>query len=191
MAKPVLGAVWAQAENGVIGRAGDMPWYAPEDLAHFKALTLGAPVVMGRKTWESFPPRFRPLPGRTNLVVSSSVTQKTEQDGAVWVPSLVQALEVAEEQKPPVIWIIGGGSIYAAAFELTDLPGIVGGRVSQVERTVFGVSLPGDTFAPALPADFQLTGKGATGISAKGYGLDETGEKLPLPYRFETWQLHM
>ena len=65
-----LGAIWAQTDAGIIGRHGDMPWRATEDLAHFKAVTLGAPVIMGRRTWESFPPRFRPLPGRTNIVIS-------------------------------------------------------------------------------------------------------------------------
>ena len=58
-----LGAIWTQTDTGIIGRDGDMPWYAPEDLAHFKKVTLGAPVIMGRRTWESLPPRFRPLPG--------------------------------------------------------------------------------------------------------------------------------
>ena len=71
-----LGAIWAQTDAGIIGRDGDMPWYAPEDLAHFKKVTLGAPVIMGRRTWESFPPRFRPLPGRTNIVISRSVPRR-------------------------------------------------------------------------------------------------------------------
>ena len=87
-----LGAIWAQTDAGIIGRNGDMPWYAPEDLAHFKKVTLGAPVIMGRRTWESFPPRFRPLPGRTNIVISRSVTEAKERDGALWVPSLDAAL---------------------------------------------------------------------------------------------------
>ena len=64
-----LGMIWAEAHDaegrGVIGRDGDMPWHLPEDLAHFKAMTSGAPVIMGRCTWESLPERFRPLPGRS------------------------------------------------------------------------------------------------------------------------------
>lgn len=74
-----LGAIWTQTDAGIIGRDGDMPWYAPEDLAHFKKVTLGAPVIMGRRTWESLPPRFRPLPGRTNIVISRSVTEAEER----------------------------------------------------------------------------------------------------------------
>ena len=66
---PRIGLIWAEARGGVIGRDGGMPWHVPEDLAHFRATTLGAPVVMGRRTWESFPERLRPQPGRRNHVV--------------------------------------------------------------------------------------------------------------------------
>jgi len=65
-----IGLIWAQARGGVIGRGGVMPWHLPEDLAHFKRVTLNHPVIMGRKTWDSIPPRFRPLPGRRNIVVT-------------------------------------------------------------------------------------------------------------------------
>ncbi|WP_036961510.1 dihydrofolate reductase [Pseudoclavibacter soli] len=68
--RALVGLVWAQDRRGVIGAAGGMPWHVPEDLAHFKAVTMGAPVVMGRRTWDSLNPRFRPLPGRTNIVVT-------------------------------------------------------------------------------------------------------------------------
>ena len=116
-----LGAIWTQTDAGIIGRDGDMPWYAPEDLAHFKKVTLGAPVIMGRRTWESLPPRFRPLPGRTNIVISRSVAEAQERDGALWVPSLDAALYAARdavgapvEDAPTTdtsavdAWIIGG-----------------------------------------------------------------------------------
>ena len=164
-----LGAIWAQTDAGVIGRAGDMPWRAPEDLAHFKAVTLGAPVIMGRRTWESFPPRFRPLPGRTNIVISRSVSEAEERDGALWVPSLDAALYAARDAVGAPIedtpadtdtadtaavdaWIIGGGSVYAEALSRTDLPAF--GRVGVVERTLFycqeGNEITGDTRAPEL-----------------------------------------
>lgn len=94
-ATPILGAIWAQTSTGVIGRDGTMPWYAPEDLTHFKAVTVGKPVIMGRRTWESFPPCFRPLPERTNIVISRSApldSTPVERDGAFWVPSLDTAL---------------------------------------------------------------------------------------------------
>ena len=65
-----LGLIYARARNGVIGKDGVMPWHLPEDLAHFKQVTLGSPVVMGRKTWLSLPPRFRPLPGRRHVGIT-------------------------------------------------------------------------------------------------------------------------
>ena len=65
-----VGLIWAQSTSGVIGRDGTIPWSLPEDMAHFKRLTMGHTVVMGRRTWESLPVRFRPLPGRRNVVVS-------------------------------------------------------------------------------------------------------------------------
>src|SRR6186997_2452356 len=65
-----LGVVWAQTSTGVIGRDGGMPWRLPEDMRHFTRLTTGHPVIMGRKTWESFPDQYRPLPGRTNIVIT-------------------------------------------------------------------------------------------------------------------------
>ena len=170
-----LGAIWAQTDAGIIGRDGDMPWRAPEDLVHFKKVTLGAPVIMGRRTWESFPPRFRPLPGRTNIVISRSVAEAQERDGALWVPSLDAALYAARdavgapvEDTPadtvtadtPAVdaWIIGGGSVYAEALSRTDLPAF--GRVETVERTLFycqeGNEITGDTRAPELQlADSQ------------------------------------
>lgn len=185
---PELAAIWAQAGNGVIGRNGDMPWYAPEDLAHFKALTLGAPVLMGRVTWESFPPRFRPLPGRLNLVITRSISQVEEKDGAVWAASLDAALGVAQSLAPdaPTYWVIGGGSLYAEALSRTDLPGVGGGQVARVERTLFETEVPGDTYAPELGANWALVTEGTPIRSERGYALTATGEKLPLTMRFQT-----
>ena len=65
-----INLIFARAANGVIGKDNAMPWHLPEDLAHFKRQTQGCPVVMGRKTWDSLPPRFRPLPGRSNIVIT-------------------------------------------------------------------------------------------------------------------------
>ncbi|MDY6051376.1 MAG: dihydrofolate reductase [Rothia sp. (in: high G+C Gram-positive bacteria)] len=185
---PQLGAIWAQASNGVIGRDGDMPWYAPEDLNHFKQTTLGTPVMMGRVTWESFPPRFRPLPGRLNLVISRSVTEVEHKDGAVWVSSLDEALSQAQHLAPEAstYWLIGGGSLYAEALGRTDLPGVAGGQVSLVERTLFEVEVPGDTYAPELGEGWALVTEGAPVRSEKGYALTGTGQKLPLAMRFQT-----
>lgn len=186
MSKPVLGAIWAQSLNGVIGRDGDMPWYAPEDLAHFKTVTLGAPVIMGRRTWESFPPRLRPLPGRTNIVITSSAASQVEKNGALWVPSFDDALMEAAGEQPQTIWVIGGGSVYAEALSRADVPVIDGGRIQRVERTVFDLELTGDTYAPALDSSWRLVTEGERVLSEKGYGLSAEGIKLPLVMRFQT-----
>ena len=85
--EPVIAMIWAQNPGRVIGRDGTMPWHVPEDLARFRAHTHGHPVIMGRRTWESFPARFRPLPGRTNIVVSRTLTA-TEEAGAEVAPQL-------------------------------------------------------------------------------------------------------
>lgn len=186
MSKPVLGAIWAQSLNGVIGRDGDMPWYAPEDLAHFKTVTLGAPVIMGRRTWESFPPRFCPLPGRTNIVITSSAASQVEKNGVLWVPSFDDALMEAAGEQPQTIWVIGGGSVYAEALSRADVPVIDGGRIQRVERTVFDLELTGDTYAPALDSSWRLVTEGERVLSEKGYGLSAEGTKLPLVMRFQT-----
>jgi len=87
-----INLILARAANGVIGLNGVMPWHLPEDLAHFKKQTAGAPVIMGRKTWDSLPPRFRPLPGRRNIVITRQ--PDWQSDGAERVPSLRAALSI-------------------------------------------------------------------------------------------------
>jgi dihydrofolate reductase len=89
-----IGLIWAQARGGVIGRGGVMPWHLPEDLAHFKRVTLNHPVIMGRKTWDSIPPRFRPLPGRRNIVVTRQ--GDLNQIGLEPASSLREALQLRE-----------------------------------------------------------------------------------------------
>lgn len=92
---PILGAIWAQTDKGVIGRNGTMPWHVPEDLKHFQRTTAGKPVVMGRRTWDSLPETYKPLPGRVNIIVSRSVNGVECRNGGVWVPNLDAALEEA------------------------------------------------------------------------------------------------
>lgn len=128
-----VGLVWAEARGGVIGADGGMPWHVPEDLAHFKAVTMGAPVVMGRRTWESFPARFRPLPGRRNIVVTRSADWGDE--GAERAASLDDALELAGDGR---VWVIGGGALFAEAIDRADL----------LEVTELDLDTAGDTFAP-------------------------------------------
>lgn len=131
-----IGLIWAEARDRVIGADGGMPWHVPEDLAHFKAVTLGAPVVMGRRTWESFPARFRPLPGRRNIVV----TRRDEwaDAGAERASSLEDALALAAEGDPERIWVIGGGELFREAI----------GRADLLEVTEFDLAVAGDTTAP-------------------------------------------
>src|SRR5438045_8660747 len=112
-----LGVIYARAANGVIGKGGVLPWHLPEDLAHFKELTLGSPVVMGRKTWESLPPRFRPLPGRRNIVITRQA--RWNAPGAQPAASLAQALGLCSGESQA--WIIGGADIFAQSLPLADV----------------------------------------------------------------------
>jgi len=110
----VITLVAAVARDGAIGRDNALLWHIPEDMARFKALTVGKPVIMGRKTWDSIPAKFRPLPGRRNLVVSRSTTALP---GAEVFASLDAALAACTE---PEVSVIGGGEIYALALPLAD-----------------------------------------------------------------------
>ncbi len=107
--------VAAVAKDGAIGRDNALLWRIPEDMARFKALTAGKPVVMGRRTWDSVPARFRPLPGRRNLVVSRSLR---ELPGAEVFPSLDDALAACADA--PEVCVIGGSDIYALAMPRAD-----------------------------------------------------------------------
>lgn len=115
MSFPRLHLIFARASNGVIGRDNQLPWHLPEDLAHFKRTTMGCPVIMGRKTWDSLPARFRPLPGRTNIVVTRNPAWLAE--GALRASSLQEALSLCPAEATDA-WVIGGAQIYAAALPL-------------------------------------------------------------------------
>ena len=136
-----LGLIYARARNGVIGRGGVMPWHLPEDMAHFKQLTMGCPVVMGRKTWESLPPRFRPLPGRRNIVITRQPHWSAE--GAHRAASLEAALALCADA--PLAWVIGDGEIYTQALPLAHVL-----EVTEIER-----EFEGDVFAPRLGPEWQ------------------------------------
>lgn len=140
-----LHLIWAQARNGVIGREGGMPWHLPEDLAHLKALTLGCPVIMGRKTWESIPAKFRPLPGRRNIVLTRALNWS--QTGAEVSNNVREALLKCEQSD--IVWVIGGGEVYAQALPLAH----------RAEVTEIDADIDGDAFAPQLgPAWLKTAG---------------------------------
>lgn len=107
--------VAAVAKDGAIGRDNALLWHIPEDMAHFRALTAGKPVVMGRHTWDSLPPKSRPLPKRRNLVVSRSVQSLP---GAEVYASLEAALAACAAE--PEVCVIGGSEIYALALPVAD-----------------------------------------------------------------------
>lgn len=127
--------LWAQDRVGAIGRGNDIPWHVPEDMRRFRELTGTAPVVMGRRTWESLPDRFRPLPGRRNVVITRSATLTAE--GADVVHTIDEAL--ASVHGPATV--IGGGQIYEVAMiHATNL------RVTEIDMLVEAA----DTFAPEI-----------------------------------------
>ena len=136
-----INLIYARAANGVIGNNNAMPWHLPEDLAHFKRLTQGHPVIMGRKTWDSLPPRFRPLPGRLNVVISRQADWQA--DGAQKADSLAAALALSGQV--PEVWVIGGAQIFAQAEPLA----------SRIEVTEIRQDFDGDTFAPTLGPQWQ------------------------------------
>lgn len=131
-----LSLVAAVARGGVIGRDGGIPWHLPEDLAHFKALTSGHAVLMGRRTWDSLPDRFRPLPGRRNVIVTRNEAWAAE--GAERAGSLEEALaRLAGEAR---VFVIGGAQIYREALPSAD----------ELHLTEVELDVDGDTFFPPV-----------------------------------------
>ncbi|MDP3651098.1 MAG: dihydrofolate reductase [Rhodoferax sp.] len=161
---PQLHLIFARATNGVIGRQGTLPWHLPEDMAHFKRTTLGCPVIMGRKTWDSLPPKFRPLPGRTNVVITRQTDWQAE--GAVRAGSVEDAQHLCAGQ--PDAWVIGGAQIYAEALPLASTA-----VVTEIDTLV-----EGDAFAPTFGPDWQESAREAH-VAANG-----------LHYSFVTWTRH-
>jgi dihydrofolate reductase len=151
----LISLIFAQSTNGVIGHENKLPWHLPEDLAHFKALTQGQSVVMGRKTWDSLPPAFRPLPGRLNLVLSANPDLQLE--GAIVVNTPQQAIKRAQvhaqtQTTPnpnPTLWVIGGAQIYALFMPLA----------SKIEVTEIELKPAGDAFAPEIDDSWQETSR--------------------------------
>jgi dihydrofolate reductase len=138
-----LHLIFARAANGVIGNNNTLPWHLPEDMAHFKRTTLGRPVIMGRKTWDSLPPKFRPLPGRLNVVVSRQPDWQAE--GALCAHSLPEAMALCPPESDA--WVIGGAEIYAQALPLA----------STAVVTEIDANFEGDAFAPEFGPQWTET----------------------------------
>ncbi|WP_308464761.1 dihydrofolate reductase [Rathayibacter soli] len=155
-----IGLIWAQARGGVIGRQGVMPWHVPEDSRHFRAITGSGAVIMGRRTWDSLPARYRPLPGRSNIVVTRDTSWCAV--GATVAHSIDEAIEAADSD----VWIIGGGQLYAATIGIADV----------LEVTEIDAVFDGDTHAPLVALDWTIR----TTDPAEGWRSSTTG----LPYRF-------
>ena len=150
-----LHLIYARARNGVIGKDNQMPWHLPEDLAHFKRVTLGQPVIMGRKTWDSLPARFRPLPGRLNIVVTRQTSWQA--DGALRAESIEHAMQLCSNASDA--WIMGGAEIYRQAEPLA----------STAVVTEIDADFEGDAFAPELGHAWQQVQRdshtGANGLA--------------------------
>jgi dihydrofolate reductase len=152
-----VGLVWAQARGGVIGADGRLPWHLPEDLRLFRELTTGSTVVMGRRTWESLPERFRPLPGRRNVVLTTD--RSWAADGAERVDGVEDVLARTDDGD---LWVIGGGRVYAAFLPHAD----------RVVVTDVDTDVEGDTWAPPLGVEWaRVSRTPAAGWSASTTGL--------------------
>jgi dihydrofolate reductase len=144
--RPALSLIAAVARNGAIGKRNALLWHEPEDQKHFRRVTMGSPVIMGRKTWDSLPARFRPLPGRRNVVVPRSTDWRA--DGAEAVTSIDAALALLAGS--PRAFVIGGAEVYALALPFAD----------ELVLTEVDADLDGDIFFPAWDRNrYTCTGR--------------------------------
>ncbi|MBE0475229.1 dihydrofolate reductase [Rhodoferax sp.] len=157
-----LNLILARARNGVIGKQNTLPWHLPEDMAHFKRTTLGCPVIMGRKTWDSLPPRFRPLPGRLNVVVTRQLDWQAV--GATVVNSLEAACAACPMES--TAWVIGGAELYAQALALAG----------SAVVTELDADFEGDAFAPRFGPEWHEVAR-ESHVSSSG-----------LPFSFVTYE---
>ncbi len=153
--------VVAMADNGIIGKDGDLPWHLPDDLKHFKAVTLGKPVIMGRRTWAEV---GRPLPGRRNIVITRQ--SDFQAPGADVVNSLQAALELVADQNE--VMVIGGGQIYREAMPLAD----------QIWRTRVHGDVVGDTRFPDTDWDVWTVAESSEHAADERHAYAMTFERL-------------
>ncbi|KAI2497818.1 Thymidylate synthase [Fragilaria crotonensis] len=151
--KEIIAVVAATADTRGIGYKGQLPWKLPADMAHFKRVTTGSggtlstppAVIMGRKTWESIPPKFRPLPGRRNVVLSTTTQSQDYPDQVLLAASLFEAIQYLEHDACQQIFIIGGAQVYKEAIDSRIVQRVIYTEVSNIPE-----NLKFDAFFPAL-----------------------------------------
>jgi dihydrofolate reductase len=159
----IINLIVAAAKNHVIGKDGKMPWHLPNDMKHFKNLTWGMPVIMGRKTFESL---GKPLPGRKNIVITRQPAWQAE--GVVAVKNFEDALFVAHGTDAREVFVIGGGEIYRLALE----------RAKRIYLTRVDAEPEGDSFFPELNGAWKLV-----------HEIKHTrDDKHPFDYAFQVWE---
>ena len=163
MSRPALSLIAAVARNGVIGKSNALPWSDPEDLKHFRRVTMGCPVIMGRKTWDSLPERFRPLPGRRNIVISRH--KGLAVPGAELARGLPEAL--ARVMDAPRVFVIGGAQLYALALPMAH----------TLLLTEIDANLDGDVHFPAWDRTQFVETQRRSAVTADG-----------VPYHFVTYR---
>ncbi|MGB4466571.1 MAG: dihydrofolate reductase [Azovibrio sp.] len=154
MHHPRLTLIAAVGRNRVIGIHDQLPWHLPEDLQHFRNVTRGHPVIMGRKTWESLPDAFRPLPERLNIVLSRQAHYQA--DGAQVADSLAAALELAGQH--PEAFVIGGEQLYVQALPQAD----------RLLLTEVEIEVEGDAWFPAFDPGIWLETSREVHVSQQG-----------------------
>lgn len=159
-----ISLIVAAATNNAIGKDGNLPWHLPNDMKHFKNITWGMPVVMGRKTFESL---RKALPGRKNIVISRQPGWKA--DGVITVRNIDDAMFVARETDAKEVMVIGGGEIYKTLFE----------KARRIYLTRVEAEPEADTFFPPIkPGEWNL-------VSQQNY---EADEKNAFNYSFQVWE---
>lgn len=169
--------IWAQAHNRVIGKNGTMAWHLPPDMAMFKEATSDHAVVMGRKTWESLAPKYRPLPQRANYVLTRDESYKAE--GATVGNDLSKLLLQAETEHPgKIVWVVGGANVYAQALEFADV--LV---VTEIDLAVADEHTSTNTESCAYAPDFGFDWQLLAASPHRGWHKSKQG----IPYRFSTY----
>ena len=146
--KSKICAIVAMDENRVIGHEGKLPWHIPEDMKYFRDTTSGHPVIMGRKTFDSLPERFKPLPGRLNVVLTRNPSALADYPEVIvydGINKFEEALTAGRFAMYPSLWIIGGSEIYAQTQHLWD----------EVYLTLVQGEHKGDAYLPSFEEDFE------------------------------------